>query len=173
MASLYGSNEVYKVFRKDGEKKITAVEGLYVVGQHLELVYQNPCVMITSISVSPAEVYDYTTRYVDNDFDGTIGVIDFQINNNFILDTYTRAYDSTFLKDGTLGAIDFSIQNDFVLYRYTRQYDSSFIKDGTCGLQDFSITTNYVHESITTKVTPNYEPSVRMTDLSVTALEYE
>ena len=174
MAELYKSQEIYKTIRKEDGKHLKAIEGLYVVGQHLSLVYQNPCVQVTRISVPPATVVEYTEKREEEYLEkGTLGIVDIDIENDFRYQAYTRRTDSIYTEEGTLGIVDIDIKNDFIYQPYTRMYDSIYTEQGTLGIIDIDIENDFEYDSITTSKVGSPEPGVTIVGISATPLVYE
>ena len=173
MAKLYGSEEIYRVTRINGEKTIVPLRGLYIAGEKLDPIYKNHAVSLVGITVTPTEAVDYGTKYEDETLDGSFGVLDVNIDDVFTVSPYTSEYDDTYIPDGSFGVLDVNIDDVFTMSSYTKSEEDAYIPDGTFGIVSLTLSDSYTYSIITTFTHGNPEPAVRLTSLTVSPLEYD
>lgn len=122
-AGYYKSKEVYKQHRNpehDNQPELVPVRGLYVAGTHVEPLYQDHNVTITSYTSSNLNVVDYVEANTDAELGHTINMLNFEsFGGNIDYVQYSKA-ETTRELGHTLNALNFESFDgniDFVSYQ--------------------------------------------------------
>ena len=113
-AGYYKSKEVYKQHRNpehDNQPELVPVRGLYVAGTHVEPLYQDHNVTITSYTSSNLNVVDYVEADTNAELGRTLNTLNFEsFNGNIDFVSYQKA-EASAETGHTLNTLNFDVFN--------------------------------------------------------------
>ena len=146
--------------KRNDQKPMREVRGVYVSGMFLPIEYSNNAIMITKLKHHKADVVDYTERStsgtIDKNLSGTFAVCDIDINPNVQVDYYSQKSISTTIDDtkkynhGAFAICDIDINNEVELLLYTQKNESVIIdknNHGTFAICDIDFPLGYSLEN--------------------------
>ena len=182
MANIHDSKEIYRKLSKydpnniHGRDVIIPIHGLYVTGPWLTLLFQEPGVRITDITLNHATVVDYTDREDSLRGDeGTFGLLEYDVDvtTDFVWMGENDESIYTEPEEGTFGLLEYEVNVETTYTWFGDNTEEIYTEpeEGTFGLLEYVVNVNTDYHFITTHGNDVPEPMIRITDITVTAAD--